>query len=273
MTITSPHLPPRYAPSTQGQLRTQLQTPSFRITEAHYLPNITFAAHAHEHRSITAVLDGGFAECFRGENQSCARQSVLIKPAAHVHSNIYGEMPTRCLLIAVTQPLGAADRIFDRVSHLKGGPPYALLLAVRQELETADDLAPAAAEGLLLELLVKVGRDTALVGRSAPLWVKSLRRTLRERCREQVTMNDVGVITGVHPVYAARVFKQCYGLAPIAFVRRCRIDWAISTLLETSIPISAIAIAAGFSDQSHFTRAFTRLTGRTPSSVRESGRR
>ncbi|HKR07661.1 MAG TPA: AraC family transcriptional regulator, partial [Gemmatimonadaceae bacterium] len=99
-----------------------------------------------------------------------------------------------------------------------------------------------------------------------------LRETLRERCREPLAMNDIGLITGVHPVYAARIFRKFYGVAPIAYVRRCRIDWAISTLLETSLPISGIAIAAGFSDQSHFTRAFTRLTGRTPNTVRQSGR-
>ncbi|HKR09714.1 MAG TPA: hypothetical protein VJS39_11025, partial [Gemmatimonadaceae bacterium] len=146
MLPAAPHPPAPYAPSTQGHLRAQLETTSFRITEAHYQPGVRFADHAHEHHSITAVLDGGFSECFRSENQSCARQSVLIKPAARVHSNVYGDTLTRCLLVAVTQPIGAADRIFDRVSHVKGGSAFALLLAVRQELATADDLASAAAE-------------------------------------------------------------------------------------------------------------------------------
>lgn len=269
---TLPHSAPKFAPSTQGHLRAQLQTASFRITEAHYQPGLRFAPHAHEHRSITAVLDGGFAECFGSENQSCRRQSVLIKPAAHVHSNVYGNTPTRCLLVAVIKPIGTADRIFDRVSHLRGGRAYALLLAVRDELHNGDDLAAAAAEGLLLELLVTVGRDADPVTGSVPYWVKSLRATLRERCREPLAMNDIGAITGVHPVYAARVFRRCYGIAPIAYARQCRIDWAITTLLETSLPISSIAIAAGFSDQSHFTRAFARVTGRTPTAVRQSGR-
>ena len=263
--------PPRYAPATLGHQRAQLQTASFRITEAHYQPSARFAAHAHEYPSITAVIRGGFAEYFRGENETCVPQSVLIKPAAHIHSNIYGDRPTRCVLVAVTQPMGAAERIFERVTHLRGGVGYALLRALLSEIKTLDDLAPAAAEGLVLEFLARVGRDAPKASVTVPLWLESLRETLRERCREPLAMRDIAEITGVHPVYAARVFRRHYGLPPIAFVRRCRIDWATTTLLETSLPISAISLAAGFSDQSHFTRAFTRLTGRTPNAVRRSG--
>jgi AraC family transcriptional regulator len=257
-----------YAPSTQGRAGGQIQTPSFRITEAAYDPGTRFSAHAHEHASITAVFDGGFVECFRKTSESCAAGSILIKPAAEIHSNAYGNQATRCLLVAVTQPIGRLGRVFDRTIHLRGGASYSLLVALRQEVQLADDLTPLAAEGLLLELLARVARNTRATDGAAPRWLKMLRGTLRERCREPLAMSDVGAIAGVHPAYATRLFRKYYGCTPTEFVRRCRIDWAASALVETNASISSISAGAGFSDQSHFTRTFTRLMGRTPNSVR-----
>jgi transcriptional regulator GlxA family with amidase domain len=39
-------------------------------------------------------------------------------------------------------------------------------------------------------------------------------------------------------------------------------------LRETQLPLSEIALAAGFSDQSHLARHFRRLTGMSPSLAR-----
>ena len=258
----------RFAPSTQGRAGAQIQSQSFRITEAAYDPRTRFSPHVHEHASITAVFDGGFVEHFRKTSESCGARSILIKPAAELHSNAYGDRATRCLLVAVTQPVGRLGRVFDRTLHLRGGAAYSLFVALRQEVELADDLTPFAAEGLLLELLARVGRNSAATTGAPPLWLKELRGTLRERCREPLAMSDVGAIAGVHPAYAARLFRRFYGCTPIEFVRRCRIDWAATALTESDATISSIAARAGFSDQSHFTRAFTRLTGRTPNKVR-----
>lgn len=259
-----------FAPSTQGRAELRIETPSFRITEASYEPKARFATHAHEHASITAVLEGGFVEQFRKSSASCSARNILIKPAAEAHSNTYGDHTTRCLLVAVTQPIGELGRVFDRTILLRGGRSYSLLTALREELRIADDLTRFAAEGLLLELLVRIGREALTGGGAAPGWVQRLKGVLRERCREPISLADVGAIAGVHPAYATRVFRMHYGCTPIAFVRSCRVDWATIALCETDLSISAISARAGFSDQSHFTRAFTRLMGRTPNSIRKA---
>ncbi len=258
-----------YAPSTQGRASVQIQTPSFRITEASYEPRTRFPTHAHEYASITAVFEGGFVEQFRRTSESCSVRSILIKPAAEAHANAYGERATRCLLVAVTHPIGSLGRIFDRTIHLRGGSSYSLLVALREEVRLADDLTRFAAEGLLLELLAKVARDKISDSGPPPRWIRMLKGELHDRCREPITLADVGAIAGVHPAYASRVFRRHYGCTPIEFVRRCRIDWATIALCETDQSISSISARAGFSDQSHFTRAFTRLTGRTPNSLRQ----
>jgi AraC family transcriptional regulator len=57
-----------------------------------------------------------------------------------------------------------------------------------------------------------------------------------------------------------------------SYVRRLRLEWAAKELGRTDSSLAAIALAAGFADQSHFTRAFKYQVGITPSVYRASRR-
>ena len=52
------------------------------------------------------------------------------------------------------------------------------------------------------------------------------------------------------------------------YVRHVRIEFARRELAASSASLSAIAAAAGFCDQSHFSRLFKRYTGLTPAEYR-----
>jgi AraC family transcriptional regulator len=55
-------------------------------------------------------------------------------------------------------------------------------------------------------------------------------------------------------------------------VRQRRIQFACGRLTATDAPLADVALAAGFCDQSHFTKAFRRVTGMTPSAYRMAKR-
>ena len=71
-----------------------------------------------------------------------------------------------------------------------------------------------------------------------------------------------------------RTFARRYGETMGNFVRRRRLEWAMDALLTSGEPIAGIAMAAGYFDQSHFTRQFRRQVGTTPARFRRerSGR-
>ena len=65
-----------------------------------------------------------------------------------------------------------------------------------------------------------------------------------------------------------RRFKKHLGKTPHQYINEVRLDNAQQLLLETNKSIGEIALSTGFSDHSHFTRAYTRRFGRTPSKAR-----
>ena len=62
----------------------------------------------------------------------------------------------------------------------------------------------------------------------------------------------------------AKGFRGSTGLSPRQWLISFRIARAQDMLAESAAPLSAIALDCGFCDQSHFTRSFTRMVGKTP---------
>jgi AraC-like DNA-binding protein len=98
-----------------------------------------------------------------------------------------------------------------------------------------------------------------------------LARRVRARLLDHgLVVDGIGEIAeqlGVSRYRLIRAFKRAYGLTPEDFRRQLRVERA-RDLLARSEPLAAIAADAGFADQSHMTREFTRLLGLTPGAYR-----
>jgi AraC-like DNA-binding protein len=70
----------------------------------------------------------------------------------------------------------------------------------------------------------------------------------------------------------ARAFKQSLGVPPHRYLIQRRIARAAEIVKTTDKPLSEVALDVGFSDQSHFTRLFVRVTGETPRAFRHRHR-
>ncbi len=66
-----------------------------------------------------------------------------------------------------------------------------------------------------------------------------------------------------------RRFKQEYGMVPVKYIQRIRLDAARQLLAVTRLPIARIGREAGFYDGSHFSHQFTKYTGLSPKAFRE----
>ena len=66
-----------------------------------------------------------------------------------------------------------------------------------------------------------------------------------------------------------RKFKQSFGITPKEYIRTLRVQDASHKLTQTNMPMVEIALECGFSDQSHFSREFTKIMRVSPSAYRK----
>ena len=93
---------------------------------------------------------------------------------------------------------------------------------------------------------------------------------MHDRFLEDLRVKDIADAVGVHATHLARCFRATYGASLGDYLRNLRLGWAAARLVGSDDAISIIAREAGFSDQAHFTRAFTRYAGEPPSRFRRS---
>jgi AraC family transcriptional regulator len=95
---------------------------------------------------------------------------------------------------------------------------------------------------------------------------------MHDRCTQKVTVAQLAREAQVHPIHLARAFRQYFHCSPGEYLRRCRIDRLSELLRRSPLPLSEVALEAGFADQSQMTNAFRRATGLTPRDYRQTFR-
>jgi AraC family transcriptional regulator len=93
---------------------------------------------------------------------------------------------------------------------------------------------------------------------------------IRERVSEPVTVSMLSSAVGLSRSHFSRAFHKVAGEPPRAYISRLRVERAMSLVREGDIRLGEIALVAGFADQAHFSNAFRRVTGATPSQWRKS---
>lgn len=102
-----------------------------------------------------------------------------------------------------------------------------------------------------------------------------IRRTkafLEAELSNRVLLADVGRAVGASPAYLTDVFRRVEGVSLHQYLTRLRLARALVALPHTN-DLTALALDTGFSSHSHFSAAFRRSFGCTPSRYRETARR
>jgi AraC-like DNA-binding protein len=90
--------------------------------------------------------------------------------------------------------------------------------------------------------------------------------------QDNIALEVLAEIAQLSVHHFARAFRQSVGLPPHSYVVRRRVQRAQQLLRNTDIPLSEIALMAGFTDQSHLARHFRRITGVSPGLARRRQR-
>ena len=256
-------------PVTMGSPRFRsLELDGFVVIEAWFPAHEVLPPHTHDRACVAAMLDGSFDLHFPGRVYHCSPATVFTEPAGETHANFMGSGGAR---VVVVQPdpsradlLRPFRGLLEEASHRHHPGIAERASGLARELGGADDLSPLAAEGIVLDMLVSLARLDRGQFRRPAAWLLQAKDYLHAHFAESIRTSDLARTVGVHPAHLTRGFRTHFGISMGNYLRRLRLDWAARELLRSDASLASLALAAGFADQSHFTRFFRRYTGLTP---------
>jgi len=261
-----------------GEVLSRREVGGFTLTETRYQPGVNVPTHSHENGYICFVRQGAYTESYGRHTRSCHPMTVAIHPSDEVHSERFLDSEARSFNIEVCPSLLERIRYYstalDSPSEFQGGMMSALAVRLYNEFTNTDEVSALAIEGILLEMIAEASRRRSREkDRQPPRWLEQAREILHSRFAESLTVGSVATSVGVHPVYLATTFRDKYHCTIGDYLRRLRVEYACRAISETDLSLVDIALAAGFSHQSHFNRIFKQHTGLTPGQYRGAASR
>ena len=115
-------------------------------------------------------------------------------------------------------------------------------------------------------------RESVAWGRPAQDYIESAVQYIEDRCYYRLTVEDVADHVGVERSYLYRIFKRELGCSVSEYIQKRKINKAQALLLESNITATEIANSLCFDGVSHFSKAFKRQIGLTPTAYRKKAK-
>jgi len=255
-------------------------SPGVELRQASYRRQ-TFHRHSHPTYSLGVVVQGVTEFVYGGQRQRAeAGDLVLIAPDEVHDCNPFGDEPLAYWMFYLdTSVVGSSMSATDSAAVHRDPTLFALWLRQAEEFRHlcgSHDARLAEAwsrklQGLWLDTLhrwTKAEVDAWPVAGPLP-WLRQVRAQLQADLGQPLALQELSVRVGISPSHLNRRFGAEVGLPPHRYQLQLRID-AAKTRLAAGEPIVQVAADLGFSDQSHFTRLFTRIVGATPAQYQKS---
>ena len=228
----------------------------------------------HRHAAHICFLAYGAIEERRGDASVWrVAPSVRVSPPGDAHACCYGNVGGRCLVIEPLAMLGGDDRV--PIPHeptiIQDGRMVELAARVYDEMraDSPHSVSGLVIESIALEVLAQSARwARRRADRRPPGWLARLQEFLASDLAIVPDLSTLATLAGVHRVHVARAFRDHLGSTVGDYVRRLRVRRACELLTGTLLPVTEVAMRAGFFDQSHMTRVMKRFLGLTPAALR-----
>ncbi|HEY2476555.1 MAG TPA: AraC family transcriptional regulator [Candidatus Cybelea sp.] len=227
-------------------------------------PNTRAPFHVHEEVTVVVPLSGLFVEntlktSIRGEPGV-----AIVETPESPHENIYSPLGGTNLRLRMSTELKKLVS-FEPCARARHLPTYKIAREMAEHMAGAD---PLHLECAGLEILGFVNNGPEWIPRGRPAYLRDVVADLRANTCPERGIAAIASNASISPVRLVRSFRKTYGISLARFMRVLQMQRALSLLSDPELSISAVAAEAGFSDQSHMTRAFAHTYGLTPAAVR-----
>ena len=202
--------------------------------------------HRHDRGYVAVILSGGYEECGNRGRFRVGPGDVLLHDAFDAHLDRFRAQGAQILNLVMDPPA-----------------PGTGIGCVAD----ADSIARAA-ERDVAEAAACVREQLQETERGPEDWPDMLARDLLADpdCRLDAWARAHGLAAAT----VSRGFHKVFGTSPAAFRTETRTRRAYALIAGSAAPLVSIAVATGFADQAHLSRATRALTGAPPSAWRRS---
>lgn len=206
---------------------------------------VRLCRHGHREAYVAVVLRGGYREAGFGGRADVSAGHVLTHRSYDRHINDCSLPHT----VVLNLPLDEAEEwpVFGRV-------------------DDPDQVARYAERDLRLAIEYLVERIEPAPAAICDDWPDLLSASLRDS--DELSIGCWAAEHGLSREHVSRGFKSCFGISPKRYRMESRAREALGLIRKTDLSLSEIAIACGFCDQSHMSRAIVALTGKPPAKHR-----
>jgi len=99
--------------------------------------------------------------------------------------------------------------------------------------------------------------------------IERIRNVIEQRFADNITVAEIAETVFLSSTYVSLLYKQETGETVYEYLTKVRIEKAKQLLRDPGVKFYEISSAVGYSDPSHFSKLFKKMTGFTPSAFRE----
>ncbi|MDF1748597.1 MAG: AraC family transcriptional regulator [Alphaproteobacteria bacterium] len=257
----------------QSWIRTEASRDGLEWTRA-YFRNVAFSPHRHDTYTIGCTDTGVQSFEYRRETWNAVAGDVFVIHPDELHDGRSGDNSAfgyRSIVVSpqdIARAYGVDSLPFNKQAVTRN-PDVRLAVLGVLALAGMPGREVFAAVDALADLATALYRNCDnKVLRRRPLdveWktIQQIYERLSDAPTEQHQVSDIEQESGLDRFTLSRLFKRRYGTSPYRFLVQRRLDVA-KALIRDAYPLADVAAAAGFSDQSHFTRQFRAANGLSP---------
>ncbi|HEY0308878.1 MAG TPA: AraC family transcriptional regulator [Acidobacteriaceae bacterium] len=86
--------------------------------------------------------------------------------------------------------------------------------------------------------------------------------------RSEIDVEEIASTVFLSPTHFRRIFHEVFGMSPISFVRKRRVERAAILIRTSDMSLKEIAYTCGFTDTTYFSKTFRKLMHKTPNGYR-----
>lgn len=102
--------------------------------------------------------------------------------------------------------------------------------------------------------------------------VHTLLDLIENKLHERLVISQLCQAVGMSQNYLAKLFREHFGLTISQYILNRRIETARVLLRSTNLPVKQVAVRVGIADAQYFNKQFRRITGVSPTELRNAKR-